>query len=654
MIMFRKTPSARFSVLITLVLGALMTACGGGGGNSPPPQILPPPPPPPPPVVSTIDVDFSAADVVAGSQEAGTATGSVDYNETDDRISAAVTLSGITADAVSIRLGAAGATGDERFTLVQGASPEEWTLAETPLAGGDALQAGGLYVLVTTAAAPDGALRGQILPDGVSVDRVSLESRQVSAGSSSAATGTAWLTVEANAGLLTVHAVTSGLDDADTATMRDALAGDNGPILETLAQDPADPSHWLLESAPYTQAVQTAVNRGAAYLEFTTPGAPNGALRGQVIPDTYELIVTALEDDGVVMVGSPQASAARLATVGRTMTTVGPDTLTSHTNLFGIANANAARLRRAPAGQNGPSIADYQQDINDPLHWMLEDVPIDAALEAGLSGQTLYIEVTTAASPGGIARGQIVSAASMEPPDDSAFVVTQISPANAAVLDAFPSTIVATLNRAPLDTAISAASVAVEASGLDGSFGDGNETSLTPASVSANGNDVLIDMSGVTTVDDIYRVQLLGDGANGIIDVSGIPFDGDADGVPGGTFESAFEVETPPAPAATFAEIQNTIFTPTCATAGCHSGSNPPDGLNLTAGIAYGDIVNVASVQMPALLLIEPGDPDDSYLVRKIQGTGIVANRMPLGGAPLSQEAINLVRQWVAEGAANN
>ena len=646
MIMFRKNFSAQFSLLTTLTLAALMTACGGGGGG--PGPIIPPP------VISTIAVDFSAADVVGGSQETGSATGVVQHNQTDNLISATVTLNGITAETVSIRLGAAGTTGDERFTLVQGASADEWTLDDTALAGGNALQTGRLYVLVTTATAPDGALRGQILPTGVSVDRVALESRQVSGGSASSATGTAWLTLEANARLLTVHAVTSGLNDADTATVRDAFAGDNGPLLETLAQDPADVAHWLLESVPYSQATEAGVNRGSAYLEFTTPGTPNGALRGQIIPDTHELIVTDLEDDGVVMVGSPRTSAARLATVGRTMTTVGPDTLTSHTNLFGVSDANATRLRRAPAGQNGPPIADYQQDINNPLHWMLLDIPVDAALAASLDGQTLYVEVATAASPGGVARGQIVSAASMEPPDDSAFIVTQISPANAATLDAFPSSIVATLNRAPLDTTISTASVAIEASGLDGSFGDGNETALTPASVSASGNDVVIDMSGVSTVDDVYRVQLLGDGANGIVDVSGIPFDGDADGIPGGTFESAFEVETPAAPAATFSEIQDTIFTPTCATAGCHSGSNPPDGLNLTTGMAYGDIVNVASVQMPALLLVEPGDPDNSYLVRKIQGAGIVANRMPLGGAPLSQEAIDLVRQWVAEGAMSN
>ncbi len=122
---------------------------------------------------------------------------------------------------------------------------------------------------------------------------------------------------------------------------------------------------------------------------------------------------------------------------------------------------------------------------------------------------------------------------------------------------------------------------------------------------------------------------------------------------PGNPFDFAFE-ELPPEPTATFTEIQDTIFTPSCATSGCHSGSNPPDGLNLSAGLAYSNIVNVASVQMSNLFRIEPGDPDNSYLVRKVQGTGIVADRMPLGAEPLTQDQIDLIRQWVSDGAPNN
>jgi hypothetical protein len=109
-----------------------------------------------------------------------------------------------------------------------------------------------------------------------------------------------------------------------------------------------------------------------------------------------------------------------------------------------------------------------------------------------------------------------------------------------------------------------------------------------------------------------------------------------------------------PEPTASFGEIQDTILTPSCAVSGCHTGANPPDGLNLSAGDAYSNIVNVASVQMPDLFRIEPGDPDNSYLVRKVEGIGIVASRMPLNDDPLTEDKIDLLRQWVSDGAEDN
>jgi len=47
---------------------------------------------------------------------------------------------------------------------------------------------------------------------------------------------------------------------------------------------------------------------------------------------------------------------------------------------------------------------------------------------------------------------------------------------------------------------------------------------------------------------------------------------------------------------------------------------------------------------------VEPGQPDNSYLVQRIDGT--VTPRMPLGGAPLSTEEIDAIRQWILDGAA--
>lgn len=98
-----------------------------------------------------------------------------------------------------------------------------------------------------------------------------------------------------------------------------------------------------------------------------------------------------------------------------------------------------------------------------------------------------------------------------------------------------------------------------------------------------------------------------------------------------------------------FQEIQDTIFTPICTA--CHVGAAAPRGLRLDAGNSYALLVNVASVEVPALMRVNPGNPDMSYLVQKIAGTAAVGGRMPLGGPPLPQDRIDLVRQWIAAGA---
>jgi hypothetical protein len=55
--------------------------------------------------------------------------------------------------------------------------------------------------------------------------------------------------------------------------------------------------------------------------------------------------------------------------------------------------------------------------------------------------------------------------------------------------------------------------------------------------------------------------------------------------------------------------------------------------MNLSSGMAYAAIVGVASLEVPSLDRVAPGDPANSYLVRKINGgPSILGARMPLGG----------------------
>ena len=107
-------------------------------------------------------------------------------------------------------------------------------------------------------------------------------------------------------------------------------------------------------------------------------------------------------------------------------------------------------------------------------------------------------------------------------------------------------------------------------------------------------------------------------------------------------------------PTATFTRVQNEIFTPSCAVIGCHDPLGQSSQLILTAGQAYGNIVNRPSVEMPSLSRIAPNDVPGSYLYRKITGAGITGERMPLAGPPLNDAEIQLVRNWIRRGAPND
>ncbi len=95
------------------------------------------------------------------------------------------------------------------------------------------------------------------------------------------------------------------------------------------------------------------------------------------------------------------------------------------------------------------------------------------------------------------------------------------------------------------------------------------------------------------------------------------------------------------------------MFTPTCATASCHSGGAPPAGLNLQDGNAHAALVGIASTQDAGLLRVNPGNPNASYLIQKLEGTASSGQQMP-PGAPLAQSEIDVIRQWITDGAIDD
>lgn len=100
-------------------------------------------------------------------------------------------------------------------------------------------------------------------------------------------------------------------------------------------------------------------------------------------------------------------------------------------------------------------------------------------------------------------------------------------------------------------------------------------------------------------------------------------------------------------------EIQP-IFNKSCAFASCHDASAAA-GLDLSTGKAHANLVNVASTNDPAKVRVIPNDADSSYLYIKIIGDpGDGTLQMPIGGNPLSDNEIQLIKNWIDAGAKNN
>ena len=115
---------------------------------------------------------------------------------------------------------------------------------------------------------------------------------------------------------------------------------------------------------------------------------------------------------------------------------------------------------------------------------------------------------------------------------------------------------------------------------------------------------------------------------------------------------------TPTTPAtgtltATLSSIQREVFNPSCVVH--HGPSEAEAGLDISEGRSFENLVNVPSTQV-GIDLVTPNDAENSYLIHKLDGrAGIVGARMPIGsGGFLSDEAIDVIKQWINAGARNN
>ncbi|HSD70124.1 MAG TPA: hypothetical protein VLB07_11255 [Woeseiaceae bacterium] len=321
------------------------------------------------------------------------------------------------------------------------------------------------------------------------------------------------------------------------------------------------------------------------------------------------------------------------------------DAASSYANLVGVRSREDSSFFRVSPGQPDASylIRKLEGTASSGAQMPLGGPPLPASTIA-------YIRqwITDGAQP------------DTGPPPAAPPVVVSLSPDPDSVNSTFPLQITAGFDRDIDASTVNAMTFTLTRSGGDGQFGDGNEVLISPASVGlsmVNPRLAIMDLVGVTPIEDLYQIQLSGSGANRILDNEGQALDGEftgafpsGDGTEGGDFIADFELR---GIQPTLASIQANVFTPICAN--CHTGPSAPNlpaGMDLTSAAAsFANLVNVASLEQPSILRVALGDADNSYVIHKLEGTATVGARMPQGGPFLDQPTIDAIRAWIDQGA---
>lgn len=86
----------------------------------------------------------------------------------------------------------------------------------------------------------------------------------------------------------------------------------------------------------------------------------------------------------------------------------------------------------------------------------------------------------------------------------------------------------------------------------------------------------------------------------------------------------------------------------------CHYEGSSNPGLNLNEPFGPNGLVNVPTTYRGSSIRVVPGNPEESFLMRKVRATEadpVIGAPMPYSFDELSPRQIDTVRQWIVEGA---
>ena len=363
------------ALFMTLVLAA----CGGSGGGSSTAKVFK-------------NVTLNGAQENPAVTTAATGSGVLIIDTESGEVSGSITTFGIAGNAAHIHTGAVGVNGPVIIPLTQ-SSTGVWTLAaDAKLTSEqlDAMRAGGLYVNVHTSANPGGEIRGQL---GRQVYYATMLGAQEVPANASAASGTGVYVYDPDTKTLSGTVTTSV-----TGTVAHIHTGAVGVSAGVTFPFSGGPTTWTMPATVLTDAQVTSLQSGNFYANVHSTAFPGGEVRGQLyLPAKFAALSGAQEVPG-------NSSAAS----GVGWLSVNPFTkaVAARTETTGLT-ATAAHAHNAAAGVSGPVVIPQTQ--TSPGVWTTAaTATLSDALLISFMKNELYLNVHSAAFPGGEIRGQLV------------------------------------------------------------------------------------------------------------------------------------------------------------------------------------------------------------------------------------------------------
>jgi hypothetical protein len=278
--------------------------------------------------------------------------------------------------------------------------PADWTgsgtLSTVQIA---AMQAGNTYVNLHSPALPGGEIRGQVVAATSTRFTAAMAGTQEVPPNASNARGTVTAFLHQPDNRVVYMVESNGLTNVTAAHMHQAAAGVNGPVIFALN---GSAGTYCGVSAPLSAAQVTTLQANGMYFNIHTTAFPGGEIRGQLLADQGDHFVAPMDSAAEVPPnGSPGQGSACLI--------IDPNGVANiRVSFAGLTGApTAAHIHRAAAGVNGPVI--FALAAAGPGLLTATFTPTPAQL-ADARADLWYVNIHTAAFPGGEIRGQLGAA----------------------------------------------------------------------------------------------------------------------------------------------------------------------------------------------------------------------------------------------------